>query len=212
VIRVSSALASPLIHSALALRLRRSARITTPAGSTQPSSRAGQGPSLASNGGQRLGSKIISVLVALAVSAAVAGAAIAAAPAAVPVDERAVHELAAQLRCVVCQTLSVADSPSETANQMRQIIRERLAAGETPEQVRQYFVQRYGEWILLAPPKEGFNLLVWAVPFVGLAAGLVLVVIVLRRWSRKPAAVPSTPVDPAMRERIRREMSGGGHP
>ena len=160
--------------------------------------------------GPRLGSKIL--LVALAVSAAAAGAAIAAAPAAVPVDERVVHELAAQLRCVVCQTLSVADSPSETANQMRQIIRERLAAGETPEQVRQYFVQRYGEWILLAPPKEGFNLLVWAVPFVGLAAGLVLVVIVLRRWSRKPVAVPSTPVDPAMRERIRREMSGGGHP
>jgi cytochrome c-type biogenesis protein CcmH len=159
---------------------------------------------------QRLGSKIL--LVALAVSAAVAGPAIAAAPAAVPVDERVVHELAAQLRCVVCQTLSVADSPSETANQMRQIIRERLAAGETPEQVRQYFVQRYGEWILLAPPKEGFNLLVWVVPFVGLGAGLVLVVIVLRRWSRKPAAGPSTPVDPAMRERIRREMSGGGNP
>ena len=207
-IRVYSALASSLIHSALALRLRRSARTATSAGSTQPSSRAGQGPSLTSNGGQRLGSKIISALAALAVSAVLS----AAAPAAVPVDERVVHELAAQLRCVVCQTLSVADSPSETANQMRQIIRERLAAGETPEQVRQYFVQRYGEWILLAPPKEGFNLLVWVVPFVGLGAGLVLVVIVLRRWSRKPAAVPSTPVDPAMRERIRREMSGGGHP
>jgi cytochrome c-type biogenesis protein CcmH len=208
VIRVSSALASPPIHSALALRLRRAARMATPAGSTQPSPRAGQGTSLTSNGGQRLGSKIISALAVLAVSAVLS----AAAPAAVPVDERVVHELAAQLRCVVCQTLSVADSPSETANQMRQIIRERLAAGETPEQVRQYFVQRYGEWILLAPPKEGFNLLVWAVPFVGLGAGLVLVVIVLRRWSRKPAAVPSTPVDPAMRERIRREMSGGGHP
>ncbi len=148
------------------------------------------------------------VLTVLAASALLS----AEAPAAVPVDERVVHELAAQLRCVVCQTLSVADSPSETANQMRQIIRERLAAGETPEQVRQYFVQRYGEWILLAPPKEGFNLLVWVVPFVGLGAGLVLVVIVLRRWSRNPAAVSATPVDPAMRERIRREMSGGGHP
>jgi len=153
--------------------------------------------------------RFYSALAVLAVSAVLS----APAPAAVPVDERVVHELAAQLRCVVCQTLSVADSPSETANQMRQIIRERLAAGETPEQVRQYFVQRYGEWILLAPPKEGFNLLVWVVPFVGLGAGLVLVVIVLRRWSRNPAAAaPSTPVDPAMRERIRREMSGGGHP
>ncbi len=191
--RFYSALASPLIHSALASGLRPSTRTATPAASTC---------------GQRFGSKIISALTVLAVSAALS----AAAPAAVPVDERVVHELAAQLRCVVCQTLSVADSPSETANQMRQIIRERLAAGETPEQVRQYFVQRYGEWILLAPPKEGFNLLVWVVPFVGLGAGLVLVVIVLRRWSRKPAAVPSTPVDPAMRERIRREMSGGGNP
>ncbi len=120
--------------------------------------------------------------------------------------------MAAQLRCVVCQNLSVADSPSETANQMRQIIRERLAAGESPEQVRAYFVEKYGQWILLSPPKEGFNLLVWVVPFAGLGAGLVLVAVVLRRWTRRPAAVPSTPVDAAMRERIRREMSGGPRP
>jgi cytochrome c-type biogenesis protein CcmH len=151
---------------------------------------------------QRLGSKILLVL---AVSTALSGIA----GAAPPVDERVVHEVAAQLRCVVCQNLSVADSPSETANQMRQIIRERLAAGESPEQVREYFVQKYGQWILLSPPKEGFNLLVWVVPFVGLGAGLVLVAVVLRRWSRRPAAVPPTPVDPAMRDRIRREMSGG---
>jgi cytochrome c-type biogenesis protein CcmH len=145
------------------------------------------------------------LLLVLAVSAALSGIA----GAAPPVDERVVHDVAAQLRCVVCQNLSVADSPSETANQMRQIIRERLAAGESPEQVREYFVQKYGQWILLSPPKEGFNLLVWVVPFVGLGAGLVLVAVVLRRWSRRPAAVPPTPVDPAMRDRIRREMSGG---
>jgi cytochrome c-type biogenesis protein CcmH len=180
-----------LIHSALASRLRRSARTATPAGSTQL--------------GQRLGSKILTVL---AVCTALAGNA----GAAPPVDERVVQDVAAQLRCVVCQNLSVADSPSETANQMRQIIRERLAAGESPAQVREYFVQKYGQWILLSPPKEGFNLLVWVVPFVGLGAGLVFVVIVLRRWSRKPAALPSTPVDPAMRERIRRDMSGSSRP
>ena len=145
------------------------------------------------------------LLLVLAVSTALSGIA----GAAPPVDERVVHEVAAQLRCVVCQNLSVADSPSETANQMRQIIRERLAAGESPEQVREYFVQKYGQWILLSPPKAGFNLLVWVVPFVGLGAGLVLVAVVLRRWSRRPAAVPPTPVDPAMRDRIRREMSGG---
>ncbi|HWN90338.1 MAG TPA: cytochrome c-type biogenesis protein, partial [Verrucomicrobiae bacterium] len=138
------------------------------------------------------------LLAVLAVSTALTGIARAASP----VDERVVHDVAAQLRCVVCQNLSVADSPSETANQMRQIIRERLAAGESPEQVRAYFVQKYGQWILLSPPKEGFNLLVWVVPFVGLGAGLVFVVVVLRRWSRRPAAGPTTPVDPAMRERI----------
>ena len=148
------------------------------------------------------------LLAVLAVSTALTGIARAASP----VDERVVHDVAAQLRCVVCQNLSVADSPSETANQMRQIIRERIAAGESPEEVRAYFVEKYGQWILLSPPKEGFNLLVWVVPFVGLGAGLVLVAVVLRRWSRKPAAGPPTPVDPAMRERIRREMSGGPRP
>ena len=76
------------------------------------------------------------------------------AAAAVPVDEKTVHDVAAQLRCVVCQSLSVADSPSETANQMRGIIRERLAAGESPAEVRAYFVEKYGEWILLAPPSR----------------------------------------------------------
>lgn len=132
---------------------------------------------------------------------------LAGAAAAVPVDETTVHDVAAQLRCVVCQSLSVADSPSETASQMRGIIRERLAAGESPAEVRAYFVEKYGEWILLAPPKSGFNLLVWVVPFAGLGLGLVLVAVVLRRWSRRiPPGAPAG-VDPALRERIRREMS-----
>ena len=127
-----------------------------------------------------------------------------------PVSEDTVHEVAAQLRCVVCQSLSVADSPSETAHQMKDIIRERLAAGETPEQVRAYFVEKYGTWILLAPPRQGFNLLVWVVPFVAIGLGLVLVFVVLRRWSRRPASTaPAPTLDPAMRARIRREISEG---
>ena len=123
------------------------------------------------------------------------------------VDEQTVHEVASQLRCVVCQSLSVADSPSETANQMRGIIRERLAAGESPEQVRAYFVTKYGDWILLSPPRSGFTLLVWVVPFVALAIGLVLVVFTVRRWSRAPQSAAPAQIDPAVRERIRREMS-----
>jgi cytochrome c-type biogenesis protein CcmH len=127
---------------------------------------------------------------------------------AAPVSEETVHEVAAQLRCVVCQSLSVADSPSETAHQMKAIIRERLAAGETPEQVKAYFVEKYGLWILLAPPRQGFNLLVWVVPFGGLAAGLVLVLVLARRWSRRSASAPKVArPDAAMRERIQREMA-----
>lgn len=128
---------------------------------------------------------------------------------AVPVSEDTVREIGADLRCVVCQNLSVADSPSETANQMRAIIRERLAAGESPAQVKAYFVEKYGLWILLSPPKQGFNLLVWVVPFVGLGLGLVLVGVVVRRWSRRAsaAAAEAPELDATTRDRIRREMA-----
>ena len=110
---------------------------------------------------------------ALLLAATLCGTAAAQQPAR-PVTEEAAHEVAAQLRCVVCQNLSVADSPSETANQMRGIIRERLAAGDNPEQVVAYFVEKYGEWILLSPPKRGLNLLVWGLPFLGIFGGLVV--------------------------------------
>jgi cytochrome c-type biogenesis protein CcmH len=122
-----------------------------------------------------------------------------------------VHEIAAQLRCVVCQSLSVADSPSEMASQMRGIIRERLAAGERPAEVIQYFVDRYGEWILLAPRRYGFNLLVWLFPLAAVITGLVLVAVIVRGWRqrrRESSAAPAS-VDPAMSERIRREMERG---
>jgi cytochrome c-type biogenesis protein CcmH len=124
------------------------------------------------------------------------------------VNEDTVREIAAQLRCVVCQNLSVADSPSEMANQMRGIIRERLQAGDTPEQVVAYFVDKYGEWVLLSPRPRGFNLLVWILPFVGIAVGLVAVLLLARRWSRRAASQPvAEAIDPATRERIRREMA-----
>jgi cytochrome c-type biogenesis protein CcmH len=123
------------------------------------------------------------------------------------VSEETVHDVAAQLRCVVCQNLSVADSPSEMAAQMRAIVRERLEAGETPAQVREYFVARYGEWILLAPRRSGFNLLVWGFPIAAIVVGLVIVALWLRRWTRwRPETPTPSPVDAAMRERIRREM------
>jgi len=121
------------------------------------------------------------------------------------VDEETVHRVAAQLRCVVCQTLSVLDSPSEMAAQMRGIIRERLGAGQTPDEIVQYFVDKYGEWILLAPREHGFNLLVWAAPVVAVLVGLAIVALLLRRWTR-PRAEPVATIDPKLRERVRREL------
>ncbi len=122
------------------------------------------------------------------------------------VSDEQVREIAFQLRCVVCQNLSVADSPSETASQMRQIIRERLALGESREQILDYFVSKYGEWILLSPPRRGFNLVVWGLPFAGLLAGLVTIAVVVRRWSRSRREEPAEVADPAYRERVRREL------
>lgn len=121
------------------------------------------------------------------------------------VEEQTVYEIGAQLRCVVCQNLSVADSPSEMATQMRGVIKERLAMGERPDQVIRYFVDKYGVWILLAPPRRGFTLLVWIFPVVAVVVGLGILALVLRRWTRRPRPAPQPPLDPAMTERIRRE-------
>ena len=74
--------------------------------------------------------------------------------------------LAAELRCVVCQNLSVADSPSEMAQQMRAIVREQLQAGRTPQEVRDFFVSKYGEWVLLKPKTSGMSLLLWVLPYI----------------------------------------------
>ena len=119
-----------------------------------------------------------------------------------------VREIALQLRCPVCQGLSVGDSPSELAHEMRALVREQLQQGKTPAQVLDYFAQRYGEWILLAPPKRGFNLIIWVLPFVLLPIGAAVVYLGARRWVRKPAAEasPSQPVESPYAVRLQREL------
>jgi cytochrome c-type biogenesis protein CcmH len=97
--------------------------------------------------------------------------------------EAVTRSLAAQLRCPVCQGLSIQDSPSELAQEMKNVIREQLRSGKSPEQVRQYFIDKYGEWILLEPTPRGANLLVYLAPLAALAGGGVVVWRYLRRWS-----------------------------
>jgi cytochrome c-type biogenesis protein CcmH len=122
--------------------------------------------------------------------------------------EAQVRAIAWQLRCPVCQGLSVGDSPSELANEMRALVREQLQQGKTSAEVLDYFVQRYGEWILLAPPKHGFNLVIWVLPFVLLPIGAVAVYVGARRWVRGSAAAasPSRELDSAYAERLQREL------
>jgi len=100
------------------------------------------------------------------------------------------RELSAQLRCPVCQGLSLADSPSELSQQMKDVVRAQLAEGKTEREVKAFFVARYGEWILMSPPAHGFNVLVYALPLAGLAVGASALVLLVRRWSRPTGSVP----------------------
>jgi cytochrome c-type biogenesis protein CcmH len=98
--------------------------------------------------------------------------------------EEQTRAIATELRCVVCQNLSVADSPSEMAQQMRAVVREQLQAGKTPEQVKEFFVSKYGEWVLLKPKNTGFSALLWILPYVALVLGVVTALWFIRRWAR----------------------------
>lgn len=97
------------------------------------------------------------------------------------------RDVASGLACPVCQGLSVADSPSELAVNMRQVIRAKLAAGESRQAVVDYFVQAYGESILLAPPHSGFWLFIWWVPVVTVIFGLCCVGFAVTRWASRSA-------------------------
>lgn len=99
-------------------------------------------------------------------------------------DDRT-REIATELRCVVCQNLSVADSPSEMAQQMRAIVREQVEAGKTPEQIKDFFVSKYGQWVLLKPKTTGFSALLWILPYAILVMGIVGALWFVRRWTKK---------------------------
>lgn len=99
--------------------------------------------------------------------------------------------IAAGLRCPVCQGLSVKDSDSPTARDIRADIRRRIDEGETAQEVRQAYVDRYGEWILLRPGTSGFDALVWAIPAAVTAAGAVVISAAFWRWRRRRGRAPT---------------------
>ncbi len=105
------------------------------------------------------------------------------------IDQQAA-EVAAELRCPVCRNQSVLESSSGLAREMQSVVRDRLAAGETPEEVRAYFVGRYGDWILLKPEPKGINLLVYLLPAAALLFGGLLLYYRMRRWTGATAQQP----------------------
>lgn len=119
--------------------------------------------------------------------------------------EREVFEVAGGLRCPICVNENVAGSNSPISVEMREIIREQLQEGRSQDEIYAYFVARYGEWILLEPPKRGTYLIVWLGPLAGGLLALAALAIYLRRWTetaRRPIAV-----DADYLERVRQDLS-----
>jgi len=112
--------------------------------------------------------------------------------------DRRVHDLALELRCLVCQNQSLADSQADLAVDLRNQIREQLARGESEQQVVDYLVARYGEFVLYRPRLEARTIALWSGPFVLLALGALVL------WRRVSRRAP--PVELSDAERARAEQ------
>ncbi len=111
-------------------------------------------------------------------------------------DSERVDRISAELRCPVCQGLSVQDSPSETARSMRALVAQRVAEGRSDDEIRAEFRASYGDWILLTPPLASPSGLVWLAPLAAVALGTWLA------WTRARAPAPA--VAPPTDEQTRR--------
>ena len=139
-----------------------------------------------------------------------------------PSLEQQAVEIGRSLMCPVCPSETVDQSQVELAKQMRAIIRENLAAGESRQDILDFFVNRYGEDVLAAPPKSGFSLLVWTLPGVGIMSGAIALYLLLRAMRhRKAISEPSLFIQPAPDKDLEpylslvdneiRQMLEGGH-
>jgi cytochrome c-type biogenesis protein CcmH len=112
------------------------------------------------------------------------------------------RELASELRCPDCEGLSVADSSTSSARAIRADLRRRIRAGESDEDIRQEYVDRFGESILLNPEGEGLGVLVWGLPVLVLVLGAGGLTLALRRWRQEPV-MHATAADEELVERAR---------
>lgn len=109
--------------------------------------------------------------------------------------------LAAQLRCPVCQGESVADSPSETASEIRAQIEQMVAAGRSDAEILDHYVARYGRWVLLDPPARGDTLLLWLLPVLAVVGGGAVIV------TRRRRDGPAGPLGDAERAMLQQQVS-----
>ena len=124
-----------------------------------------------------------------------------------PLD-RAVLDIARDLRCTVCQNQPVAESNSDLAQDMRQIIREQLVAGKSRDEIVDYFVARYGDYVLMKPPAERAGLLLWVAP------PLLLVTLALFGWVflRQRSQAPASPAPVLSKQDQARVRAARGQP
>lgn len=121
--------------------------------------------------------------------------------------ESKTRDLSRQLRCLVCQGENVWESNSPLAGQMRDHVRDRLQAGESPKQIKAYLESRYGDFVLMEPPKHGLNWLLWLGPFVLLIAGALLLRRSLAHWRKPAASVNSAALSDEQKRKIEAELA-----
>ncbi len=110
-----------------------------------------------------------------------------------PVDENRLRQLSNELRCLVCQNQSIADSSASLAVDLRHQIKEQMAAGRSDTEIRQYMVDRYGDFILYSPPFKASTFLLWTGPFLFLAFAIGFGVFLIRKRSRNAVALTVEP-------------------
>lgn len=120
-----------------------------------------------------------------------------------PKLEARARDLSTELRCLVCQNESIDDSQAPLAHDLRVLIRQHIAAGESNREIKSYLVARYGDFILLRPPVKPETLLLWGTPLLILLCGGGAILYALRH--RAPAAKPAT-LSPAEEEKLAKLM------
>jgi cytochrome c-type biogenesis protein CcmH len=109
------------------------------------------------------------------------------APLADPQLEQRARDLGREIRCVVCQSQSVADSDADIAQELRVLIREQIAAGKSDQEIRDYLVARYGDFVLFDPPFKSSTYVLWLGPFAILVFAAIGVAVFFRRRAHEPA-------------------------